>query len=382
MSRRGFATIELYIPILVIALLAAILVPNFLKARAQGQLTACRSNLKNLGTALEMYATDSKGEYPKLLKDVSPRYLKGIPTCPSTKNDTYSNSYVCSASNFSLCCKGENHRVDRPDYPSYNAREGLVDDSRGTLKSGNDRVLDLLGIGMIGYFCFIKLFFRPQPMPVVEEWEKLNSQIETAGCLGWVLLNLLLAGLSVHRLGFALGMPLGVISADLLTRAGWLVWRALSPPHQAKAIQESPFVSSIPGLTQPLRFPIQPDEREKSMRRLVSFSFPTLFLTLTLSLQLDSDPVRSRLMALALTALLGIPLYLWGGWLAKRLLARQLELLPGSGQLLLHHQRWGKATITCLGSLAEATHLGEGQVRIGDQIYRIANEDFLSYLPR
>ena len=58
-KRAGFTLIELMIVIAIIAILAAILVPNFIRARAQGQLTACKSNLKNIGTALEMYSTDN-----------------------------------------------------------------------------------------------------------------------------------------------------------------------------------------------------------------------------------------------------------------------------------------------------------------------------------
>ena len=66
-SRKGFTLIELMIVIAIIAILAAILVPNFVRARAQGQLTACKSNLKNVGTALEMYAVDHNGRYPTQL---------------------------------------------------------------------------------------------------------------------------------------------------------------------------------------------------------------------------------------------------------------------------------------------------------------------------
>ena len=63
-KRSGFTLIELMIVIAIIAILAAILVPNFVRARAQGHLTACKSNLKNIGTALEMYSTDHAGRYP------------------------------------------------------------------------------------------------------------------------------------------------------------------------------------------------------------------------------------------------------------------------------------------------------------------------------
>ena len=40
--------------------------------------TLVRSNLKNLGSALEMYATDHQGAYPSTLKELSPEYLKNV----------------------------------------------------------------------------------------------------------------------------------------------------------------------------------------------------------------------------------------------------------------------------------------------------------------
>lgn len=76
-----------------IAAVAAILVPNFLRARARGPFTACRSNLKNIGKALEMYSTDWDGHYPPELSTLVPTYLKEIPLCPGAGLDTYSDSY-------------------------------------------------------------------------------------------------------------------------------------------------------------------------------------------------------------------------------------------------------------------------------------------------
>ena len=74
-SRKGFTLIELMIVIAIIAILAAILVPNFIRARAQGQLTACKSNLKNIGTALEMYSTDNGGRFPTTCQLLCRRWL-------------------------------------------------------------------------------------------------------------------------------------------------------------------------------------------------------------------------------------------------------------------------------------------------------------------
>lgn len=47
-------------------------------------LQDCRSNLKNLGTALEMYSTDACGRYPSSLSSLTPDYLVTLPTCPAS----------------------------------------------------------------------------------------------------------------------------------------------------------------------------------------------------------------------------------------------------------------------------------------------------------
>lgn len=62
-KRRGFTLVELLIVVAVIAVLVAMLIPNFVRARAQSQVAASKSNLKNLGTALEQYHVDT-GAYP------------------------------------------------------------------------------------------------------------------------------------------------------------------------------------------------------------------------------------------------------------------------------------------------------------------------------
>src|SRR5438552_2575059 len=67
MTRRplyAFTLIELLVVIAIIAILAAILFPVFAQAREKARQTGCTSNLKQLGTAFVMYATDYDGLFP------------------------------------------------------------------------------------------------------------------------------------------------------------------------------------------------------------------------------------------------------------------------------------------------------------------------------
>jgi prepilin-type N-terminal cleavage/methylation domain-containing protein/prepilin-type processing-associated H-X9-DG protein len=58
MKRTGFTLIELLVVIAIIAILAAILFPVFARAREQARKANCLSNLKQVGTAILMYAQD------------------------------------------------------------------------------------------------------------------------------------------------------------------------------------------------------------------------------------------------------------------------------------------------------------------------------------
>jgi prepilin-type N-terminal cleavage/methylation domain-containing protein/prepilin-type processing-associated H-X9-DG protein len=63
-GRAGFTLVELLVVIAVIAILAAILYPVFAQARERARTAGCASNLKQIGTAFDMYRQDFDGAYP------------------------------------------------------------------------------------------------------------------------------------------------------------------------------------------------------------------------------------------------------------------------------------------------------------------------------
>ncbi len=119
----------------VFGFLAAIIIPNFLTPHAQGSLTGCKSNCKNLATAVEMYASDNGGYYPRSLAELLPgKYLKVIPTCPKAGRDTYTDYVAEGTKSFSFSCVGNNHAkayggfsTSSNNYPQYNGEQGLLD---------------------------------------------------------------------------------------------------------------------------------------------------------------------------------------------------------------------------------------------------------------
>jgi prepilin-type N-terminal cleavage/methylation domain-containing protein len=64
-ERQAFTLIELLIVVAIIAILAAIAVPNFLEAQVRSKVSAIRADLRAIKTAIEAYRVDNN-DYPYL----------------------------------------------------------------------------------------------------------------------------------------------------------------------------------------------------------------------------------------------------------------------------------------------------------------------------
>lgn len=63
MKTHAFTLIELLIVVAIIAILAAIAVPNFLEAQTRSKVSRAKADMRSLGTALEAYCVD-QNSYP------------------------------------------------------------------------------------------------------------------------------------------------------------------------------------------------------------------------------------------------------------------------------------------------------------------------------
>jgi prepilin-type N-terminal cleavage/methylation domain-containing protein/prepilin-type processing-associated H-X9-DG protein len=64
MERKGFTLIELLVVIAIISILAGIMFPVFAKSRDTARETVCLSNIRQIGTALRLYADDYDNQLP------------------------------------------------------------------------------------------------------------------------------------------------------------------------------------------------------------------------------------------------------------------------------------------------------------------------------
>jgi prepilin-type N-terminal cleavage/methylation domain-containing protein len=97
--KAGFTLVEIMIVVAIIGLLAAIAIPNFVRARSTSQQNACISNLRIIDGAKGQWALEQHKQNSDVPAgtDIQPYMGRGsageLPMCPNDSSQTFGTSY-------------------------------------------------------------------------------------------------------------------------------------------------------------------------------------------------------------------------------------------------------------------------------------------------
>lgn len=108
----AFTLVEIMIVVAIIGLLAAIAIPNFVRARTTSQQNACINNLRQIDGAKQQWALENNiGSLTARpgSAEIQPYLGRGsggsLPCCPADSRQTYDSSYVTGRLNVTPECR-------------------------------------------------------------------------------------------------------------------------------------------------------------------------------------------------------------------------------------------------------------------------------------